>query len=78
MKKLITIFIACVFLAACAPMELPTIAPVTQIPFYSTPTDTPLPFIVPVTETPIVVVESPTDSFIIPVTETPSPIPPSQ
>lgn len=73
MKKVfITAFIASLLLLACAPIELPTLAPVTQIPFYAT--DTPLPFIVPVTETPIVlppVTETSTQPFVIPLTETP-------
>jgi phosphatidylserine/phosphatidylglycerophosphate/cardiolipin synthase-like enzyme len=64
------------FFIACAPIELPTLEPVTQIPFYAT--ETPLPFIVPVTETPAIfppVTEAlPTDPLIIPVTETSVPI----
>ena len=73
MKKVfIAVFIISLLLLACAPVELPTLAPVTQIPFYAT--DTPLPFIVPVTETPIVlppITETPTQPFVIPITETP-------
>jgi phosphatidylserine/phosphatidylglycerophosphate/cardiolipin synthase-like enzyme len=83
MKKILIIaFVICIFLAACAPLDFPTmVAPgfVTQIPFYAT--DTPLPFIVPITETPIVlppITETLTDPFIIPVTETPTLIPQSQ
>lgn len=63
MKKVFsTAFIIAWALLACAPMELPTVVPVTQIPFYAT--DTPLPFIVPVTETP-------TPPGVIPIIETP-------
>jgi phosphatidylserine/phosphatidylglycerophosphate/cardiolipin synthase-like enzyme len=73
MKKIfLTTFIVLFLLLACVPIELPTLAPVTQIPFYAT--DTPLPFIVPVTETPVVVppvTETPTQPFVIPITETP-------
>jgi phosphatidylserine/phosphatidylglycerophosphate/cardiolipin synthase-like enzyme len=73
MKKVfITAFIASLLLLACTPIELPTLAPVTQIPFYAT--ETPLPFIVPITETPMVlspVTETSTQPFVIPVTETP-------
>lgn len=76
MKKVfITAFIASLLLLACAPIELATLTPVTQIPFYAT--DTPLPFIVPVTETPIVlppITETPTQPFVIPITETPIPV----
>lgn len=76
MKKFfITVFIIAFLLLACAPLELPTLEPVTQIPFFAT--DTPLPFIVPVTETPIVLppITETLDPFIIPVTETVTQIP---
>ncbi|NJN79350.1 MAG: hypothetical protein HC797_02130 [Anaerolineales bacterium] len=78
-KNFITALIISSLLISCAPMELPTLAPVTQIPFFVT--DTPLPFIVPITETPIVlppVTESPTDPFAISITETPTLIPITQ
>lgn len=77
-KNFITTFIVSLLLSACAPIDLPTLEPVTQIPFYVT--DTPLPFIVPVTETPIVLppVTDTVDPFIIPVTETPTLIPPTK
>lgn len=70
MKKVFIIaFIVSLLLLACAPIELPTLAPVTQIPFYAT--DTPLPFIIPVTETLPPITETPTQPFVIPITETP-------
>ena len=75
-KNSIAVFIISSLLLACAPIELPTIAPVTQIPFYAT--DTPLPFIVPVTETPIIlpaITETSTQPFEISITETPIPNP---
>lgn len=74
-KNLIAVFIISYLLFACAPIELPTLEPVTQIPFFAT--ETPLPFIVPVTETPIVIspTEIATDPFIVPITETATLIP---
>lgn len=74
-KNFIITFIFLTLLVSCAPIELPTLEPVTQIPFFAT--DTPLPFIVPVTETPIVLqpATETLDPFIIPVTETSTPIP---
>lgn len=76
MKKLFIItFIIGILLTSCEALELPTLEPVTQIPFFAT--ETPLPFIVPVTETPIILppVTDTLDPFIIPVTETPTAIP---
>lgn len=76
MKKLFIItFIIGILLTSCEALELPTLEPVTQIPFFVT--ETPLPFIVPVTETPIILppVTDTLDPFIIPVTETPTAIP---
>ena len=78
-KTFITAFIISILIISCVPLELPTLAPVTQIPFFVT--ETPLPFIVPVTETPIIILpvtETLTDPIIIPITETPSPIPTTQ
>src|SRR5688572_1914165 len=79
MKKiLIVAFLFSLILVSCEPFELPTLEPVTQIPFFAT--DTPLPFIVPVTETPVILspgTEVATDPFIIPITETPSAFPSS-
>lgn len=83
-KKFIITFIITILLASCAPPDLPTLEPVTQIPFFAT--ETPLPFIVPVTETPMVlpITETPIvnlpitetlDPFIIPITETATSIP---
>lgn len=74
-KTFIVAFIFALFLISCAPIELPTLEPVTQIPFFAT--ETPLPFIVPVTETPIIIspTEIATDPFVVPVTETLIPIP---
>lgn len=75
-KTFITACIISILVISCAPLELPTLAPVTQIPFFAS--ETPLPFIVPVTETPIIlppITQTLTDPFIIPITETPSAVP---
>lgn len=78
-KTFIIAFAVCILLVACEPVDFPTVAPVTQIPFFAS--DTPPPFIIPVTETPVVlppITETLSDPFIVPVTETFTPTPTNQ
>jgi phosphatidylserine/phosphatidylglycerophosphate/cardiolipin synthase-like enzyme len=72
-KSFVLIFLVCILLAACEPVNYSQ--PVTQIPFYAS--QTPLPFIIPVTDTPLILPPVIDTAIVLPlVTDTPIVLPP--